>query len=224
MYRTGDLAKWTRDGQLVLCGRADEQVKIRGFRVEPGEIETFLRRHPEVGEAVVVAREDQPGAKRLVGYVVPAGGSAPEAADLRAYVAGSLPDYMVPSALVILDRLPLSPNGKLDRHALPEPTGMQPRTGYVAPRTDTERVLAEIWAEVLGVDRVGADDDFFELGGDSVRSLQIAAKAKIAFDLALTPRDVMATRHISALAQLIEEKILRELERVAFGDDTNENL
>jgi amino acid adenylation domain-containing protein len=223
MYRTGDLVRWSTSGELEFIGRADDQVKIRGFRIEPGEIEALLRRHPEVAEAVVIAREDEPGYKRLVGYVVPANGLAPTAADLRALVAKSLPEYMVPSAFVMLDSLPLSPNGKLDRRALPEPGGLEPPTEYVAPRTDTERVLTEIWAEVLGVDPVGVSDNFFELGGDSVRSLQIASRIKTAFDLMLTPRDVLTSRDIAALAELVEEKILREIESVAFGDGNGEN-
>jgi amino acid adenylation domain-containing protein/non-ribosomal peptide synthase protein (TIGR01720 family) len=223
MYRTGDLVRWNADGELEFLGRADDQVKIRGFRIEPGEIEALLRRHPELAEAVVIARHDQPDAKRLVGYVVPAGSAVPTTSELRAYVAASLPDYMVPSAFVILDRLPLTPNGKLDRRALPEPDGTASSTGYVEPRTDSERVLAEIWATVLGVDRVGVEDDFFDLGGDSVRSLHIASRAKAAFDVVLTPRDVLTTRDVATLAELVEEKILRELESVAFGDGNSEN-
>jgi acyl carrier protein len=223
MYRTGDLVRWNASGELEFLGRADDQVKIRGFRIEPGEIEALLRRHPAVAEAVVIARHEQPDAKRLVGYVVPAEGAAPTTSDLRAFVAGSLPEYMVPSAFVVLDRLPLSPNGKLDRRALPEPDATASQSGYVEPRTDTERVLAEIWAAVLEVDRVGVVDDFFDLGGDSVRSLHIASRAKAAFDVVLTPRDILTTRDVAALAELIEEKILRELESVAFGDGNSES-
>jgi amino acid adenylation domain-containing protein len=224
MYRTGDLVRWTAAGQLEFVGRADEQVKIRGFRIEPGEIETLLRRHPTVGEAVVVARTDEPGSKRLVAYVVPGADSTPVPADLRAFLARTLPDYMVPSAIVVLPSLPLSPNGKLDRRALPEPTGMATRAEHVAPRTDTERVLAGIWAQVLEVDRVGIADDFFDLGGDSVRSLQIVTRAKAAFDLALTPRDILTTRDVATLAELVEEKILHELERVALADSRGTDL
>jgi amino acid adenylation domain-containing protein len=224
MYRTGDLVRWTAAGQLEFVGRADEQVKIRGFRVEPGEVETLLRRHPTVSEAVVVARTDEPGSKRLVAYVVPGADGTPVPADLRAFLAGTLPDYMIPSAVVVLPSLPVSPNGKLDRRALPEPAPMAARVEYVAPRTETERVLAGIWAEVLEVDRVGIADDFFELGGDSVRSLRIATGVKAAFDLALTPRDVLTARDVATLAELVEEKILRELERVALADSRGTDL
>jgi acyl carrier protein len=131
---------------------------------------------------------------------------------------------MIPSAVVVLPSLPVSPNGKLDRRALPEPAPMAARVEYVAPRTETERVLAGIWAEVLEVDRVGIADDFFELGGDSVRSLRIATGVKAAFDLALTPRDVLTARDVATLAELVEEKILRELERVALADSRGTDL
>ncbi|MGO1054910.1 non-ribosomal peptide synthase/polyketide synthase [Crossiella sp. CA198] len=221
MYRTGDLVRWRADGQLEFLGRADQQVKIRGFRIEPGEIETLLRQQEGVTDAVVIAREDD-GAKRLVAYLV---GESPGVPELRATLAGRLPDYMVPAAFVTLEALPLTPNGKLDRRALPAPTGgLVAQTGYVAPETETEEVLAEIWAEVLGLDRVGIEDSFFDLGGDSVRSLQITAKTKEAFDLALTPKDVLTARTVAALAELVEEKVLAELERLAFGDGTGNEL
>ncbi|MBP2473359.1 amino acid adenylation domain-containing protein/non-ribosomal peptide synthase protein (TIGR01720 family) [Crossiella equi] len=221
MYRTGDLVRWRRDGQLEFLGRADHQVKIRGFRIEPGEIETQLRAQPGVTEAVVIAREDD-GAKRLVAYLT---GDNPGVPELRAALAGRLPDYMVPSAFVVLDALPLTPNGKLDRRALPAPTtGLVGQTGYVAPETETEEVLAEIWAEVLGLPRVGVEDSFFDLGGDSVRSLRIAAQAKEAFDLVLTPKDVLTARTVAGLAELVEERILAELESLAAADGTNSEL
>jgi acyl carrier protein len=238
LYHTGDLVRWSADGELHFAGRIDEQVKIRGFRIEPGEIEAVLGRHPAVGEAVVIAISAEPaevgrtmeesgaGLKRLVAYVVPAAaaGSPATPSDLRAFVSQSLPDYMVPSAFVLLDELPLSPNGKLDRHALPAPADTAPATGYVAPRTDAERALAEIWAAVLGMDRVGIMDNFFDVGGDSVRSLAVVSRSKAAFGIALTPRDVVTTRTVSALAELIEEKILHELEGVAFGDSSDDQL
>ncbi|WP_268891514.1 non-ribosomal peptide synthase/polyketide synthase [Lentzea tibetensis] len=213
VYRTGDLVRWTPDGELVFVGRTDHQVKVRGFRVELGEIETLLRRF---GDAVVVARDD-----RLVAYLVPAQGS-PSTAELRSFLERSLPDFMVPSAFVLLDRFPLSLNGKLDRAALPAPEFTA--DGHVAPRTDTERVLADIWAEALDVPRVGVEDSFVALGGDSIRSLHVAARTKERFDVSLTPRDVLTTRTVSALADLVEEKILLELERVAFGDGNTREL
>jgi non-ribosomal peptide synthetase component F len=219
MYRTGDLVRWTVDGELEFVGRADDQVKIRGFRVEPGEIEAVLRRHPEVGDAVVVAREDRPGTKRLAAYVVAANGQPPRTGELRAALARSLPAYMVPATFTVLGALPLSPNGKLDRRALPVPESDTPgEHTYTAPENDTERVIAEIWADVLDVDRVGVHDNFFDLGGDSIRSLHVASRIQAAVDVALTPREVLITRTVAALAELVEEKILEELERVAFGD------
>ncbi|NJC68036.1 AMP-binding protein, partial [Planosporangium flavigriseum] len=225
MYRTGDVVRWRADGQVEFLGRADDQVKIRGFRIELGEIEAVLRSHASVGEAVVVVREDQPGAKRLVAYLVPAADMVDVGA-VRALVAGRLPGYMVPAAFVTLEALPLSPNGKLDRRALPAPdhSGTGAEADYVAPRTDTERAIAGIWAEVLDTDRVGIHDNFFELGGDSVRSLHIASRIKAAFDVGLTPREVLVTRTVCALAELVEDKVLRELERVAFGDGNRDDL
>jgi amino acid adenylation domain-containing protein len=223
MYRTGDRVRWTIDGQLEYQGRTDEQVKIRGFRIEPGEIETALRHHPQVTDTAVIAREDQPGHKRLVAYLVPTPGStAPETTALREFLHRVLPDYMVPAAFVELGHLPLSPSGKIDRRALPAPDfAAAVGGGYVAPRTDAERVLADIWADVLGVEQVGINDNFFELGGDSLRSMQLTSRMKAAFDVALTPRDVLTTRTVSALAELVEEKVLSELERIAVGAGNN---
>ena len=225
MYRTGDVARWTEHGVLEYLGRADEQVKIRGHRIEPAEIETALHDAPEVAQAVVIAREDRPGDKRLVAYLVATGPTLPEARALRAMLATTLPEYMIPAVFVTLDALPLTPNGKLDRRSLPAPdsTG-ETAAEYVAPRTDTEQALAEIWAEVLGVEQAGVEDNFFELGGDSIQSMNITARAKAVFDIALTPRDVLATRTVAALAELVEEMILRDLERVAFGDAVPEKV
>ncbi|MGH3753654.1 MAG: non-ribosomal peptide synthase/polyketide synthase, partial [Pseudonocardiaceae bacterium] len=218
LYRSGDLVRWRDGGELEFLGRGDEQVKIRGFRVEPGEIEAVLRRHPDVDEAVVIARQDGSGVTRLVGYTVSAAGRVPAPGELHELLTGSLPGYLVPSAVLALDEWPLTPHGKLDRNALPAPTAAVPAAGYTAPRTDTERVLAQIWASVLAVDQVGVEDNFFELGGDSLRSLLVITRIRAAFDVTLTPRDVLTARSVAALAELVEDAILRELERVAFGD------
>jgi amino acid adenylation domain-containing protein/non-ribosomal peptide synthase protein (TIGR01720 family) len=223
LYRTGDLVRWTPDGQLHFTGRADDQIKIRGFRVEPGEIETTLRGHPHVTDAIIITRQTDDGHKRLIAYIVPTIPTTPPDADLRVWIQQTLPDYMIPTIFIPLDKLPLTPHGKVDRNALPAPTDTAPTTGYVAPRTDSERALSEIWADVLVMARVGVTDDFFEIGGDSVRSLAVVSRTKAAFGIDLTPRDVLTARTVSALAELIEEKILHELERVAFGDgDDNE--
>ncbi|WP_432140069.1 amino acid adenylation domain-containing protein [Streptomyces sp. bgisy154] len=213
MYRTGDLARWDRDGNLHYAGRADTQVKVNGIRVEPTEVETVLARHPAVARAVVTAHEDPTGAKRLVGYVTPAAaatrdgdertGSAFPVADLRRYAARRLPDYMVPAHLVVLDELPLTANGKTDRAALPEPEfgGGE----YRAPRTATEQVLAEVYADVLGVRRVGLDDDFFTTGGDSIRSIQVVARAR-ARGVTVSTREVFEHRTVARLAELVAER------------------
>ncbi|WP_329792189.1 non-ribosomal peptide synthetase [Lentzea sp. DG1S-22] len=225
MYRTGDVVRWLPGGVLEFAGRADDQVKLRGFRIELGEVEAVLARHPGVGGLVVVVREDDLGGKRLVAYLVPADPArAPEPAELAEFAGRSLPDYMVPSVFVVLDALPLSANGKVDRAALPEPSVTAPAARYVAPRTETEEVMAAIWAEVLGVERVGAEDDFIALGGDSMRSLLVTSRCRAAFDVPLTPHDVLTARTVADLAGLVEEKILLELERLALEDGATQEL
>ncbi|OPF84592.1 non-ribosomal peptide synthetase [Streptomyces antioxidans] len=197
MYRSGDLARRNADGRLEYLGRADDQVKIRGFRIELGEIEAVLAGHPAVGQVAVRVREDQPGRKLLAAYVVPAGREA-DGRELREYAAAALPDHMVPAAFVTLDALPLTVNGKLDHRALPAPSfggGQDAR----APRTAAEETLCALFAEVLGVERVGVDDSFFELGGDSIISIQLVGRARKE-GLRFTPRDVFAHKTVAALA------------------------
>ncbi|MGH3784125.1 MAG: AMP-binding enzyme, partial [Pseudonocardiaceae bacterium] len=201
---------------------------IRGFRIEPGEIEAALCQQPEVGEAAVIAHEDVPlegngpGLKRLVAYVVPADGALVDLTGLRAHLTTTLPHYMVPSSFVVLDELPLTRNGKLDRKALPAlELGVAGGVDYVAPRNEAETVLAEIWSEVLGMKQVGVHDNFFELGGDSLHSMQLTSRTKAAFGIALTLRDVLTALTVSALAELVEEKILSELEQVAVGAEND---
>jgi amino acid adenylation domain-containing protein/non-ribosomal peptide synthase protein (TIGR01720 family) len=196
LYRTGDVVRWRADGLLDFLGRIDDQVKIRGFRVEVGEVEAAMRRHPDVAEAVVLAREDTPGHKRLVGYVV--GRRAVETGELRAFLEAALPAYLVPGALLTVDRIPLTHNGKIDRKALPEPRSVAGRA-YVAPRGPDEEVLARVWAEVLGTERVGVNDNFFELGGDSVLSIQVVSRAR-QLGLRLTAKDVFLRQTLAALA------------------------
>src|SRR5216683_1519407 len=203
MYRTGDLGRWRTDGELEFLGRIDEQVKIRGYRIEPGEIEAVLREQGGVREAAVVAREEE-GQKRLVAYVVwEEGDGKPSVGELRKVLQGRLPEYMVPSAFVFLERLPLTANGKLDRRALPKP-GERPEQGreYVGPRTAVEEILCGIWAKVLGLERVGVEDNFFELGGHSLLATQAVSQAKQA-GLRFSLRELFEKQTVARLAQAL---------------------
>jgi aryl carrier-like protein len=193
------MARWRADGVLEFLGRTDHQVKIRGFRIELGEIEAALGRHPAVGQAAVIAREDLPGSKRLVAYVVPAANAILDTAALRPHLAQSLPDYMIPAAFVALDRLPLSANGKLDRKALPVPDlTVSVRRG---PRTPQEEILCALFAELLGIEEVGIDDNFFEFGGDSILSIRVISRANRA-GLRLSPRQLLQSPTVAGLAAL----------------------
>ncbi|MEW2159999.1 amino acid adenylation domain-containing protein [Streptomyces sp. NPDC007189] len=236
MYRTGDLARWNAQGQLEVVGRADGQVKVRGFRIETAEVEAAITAHPGISEAVVISREVPSGGKRLVAYVVHtgegavgddgAGGigdvdvqSGASAAELRKFVAARLPDYMVPSAFVALGRLPLGPTGKLDRKALPEPEFLGET--YREPRTEAEKIITAAYADVLGVDRVGVDDDFFAVGGDSLRSIQVVARARTR-GLELSTREIFECRTAARLAEAAAAReglvpVLAELEGGGVG-------
>ncbi len=200
LYRTGDLARWLPDGMLEFLGRRDDQVKIRGYRIELGEVEAVLAQHPAVREVVVVAREDVPGAPRLVAYLVAEAG--PDT-DWRHWTRGRLPDYMLPAAFVVVDRLPLSPNGKIDRKALPAPapTPSASSVAFVAPRDAVEEQLARIVADVLGQEQVGVRDNFFDLGVDSILGIQIASRARQA-GLLLNPGQLFQYPTIAELAPL----------------------
>ncbi|OMB87915.1 non-ribosomal peptide synthetase [Mycolicibacterium conceptionense] len=197
MYRTGDLVRWGADGQLRYVGRADKQVKIRGYRIELGEVQAALAALDGVTQAAVIAREDRPGDKRLVGYIT---GSADPAA-ARSALAERLPAYMVPTAVVALDALPLTVNGKLDTRALPSPE-YQDAEAYRAPHDAVEQILTGIYAQVLGVERVGVDDSFFDLGGDSISSMQVVARARAA-GLVCRPRDVLVEQTVARLARVV---------------------
>ncbi len=207
MYRTGDLVRRRADGDLEYLGRLDHQVKVRGFRIELGEIEVALTAHPAVREAAVLAREDRPGERRLVAYVVPEAGVAPDGlvAELRAWLGRRVPDYMVPSAFVLLAVLPLTPNGKLDRKALPAPDAAAVESGtYVPPASDDERQIAEVWAEVLGLERVGRHDRFFDLGGHSLLATRVVSRLSRLFEVELPLRALFQEPTVAGLAAAVE--------------------
>ncbi len=202
MYRTGDLVSWRPDGQLQYLGRADDQVKIRGYRIELGEVQAALGGLDGVGQAVVIAREDHPGVTRLVGYVTEVAPGSVDPAGTRNALADRLPPYMVPAAVVVLEALPLTVNGKLDTRALPEPD-YQDADRYRAPQTAVEEILAGIYAQVLGLERVGVDESFFDLGGDSILSMQVVAQAR-AHGVLCRPRDIFVEQTVARLAHVVD--------------------
>jgi acyl carrier protein len=215
LYRSGDLVRWLSSGNLEFLGRVDRQVKVRGFRVELGEIEAALAEHPAVREAAVVAREDQPGERRLVAYVALHAGRDAAIAELRAVLARRLPEHMVPVAFVTLEALPLNASGKVDRRALPAPDAARPAlaAAYVAPRTAAEEGVAAIWCEVLGLERVGIHDDFYELGGNSLRLPQVMHRLRRDFQVEVALRTLAAETTVARLALTVEELLLDRIER-----------
>ncbi|MCR6479407.1 non-ribosomal peptide synthase/polyketide synthase [Variovorax sp. ZS18.2.2] len=215
MYRSGDLGRWCADGSIEYLGRNDHQVKIRGYRIELGEIEAQLARLDGVREAAVLAREDQPGDKRLVAYLT---GNA-DAAQLRAQLSQHLPDYMVPVAYVVLDALPLTPNGKLDRKALPAPEGNAfGQRAYAAPQGEIEQALAEIWSQLLGVQQVGRNDDFFQLGGHSLLAIRLISRIREHFDAELALATLFAHPRLAALAPSVAAAGRSEMAAIAPAD------
>ncbi len=209
LYKTGDLARYRPDGTIECLGRIDHQVKIRGFRIELGEIEGCLGEHPDVRQAAVVAREDQKGSRRLVAYVVMRNGAAVGAGALRDFAKERLPDYMVPSSYVTMDALPLTPNGKVDRNALPDPTGKQSEehAAFVAPRSELERTIAEVWREVLNVDRVGLEDNFFDLGGHSLLIVKVHSKLRALLNCELSLVDMFQRPTVAALSGFLNRQM-----------------
>src|SRR6185369_6379242 len=204
LYRTGDLARWSRVGEIDFLGRIDAQVKIRGFRIEPGEVETVLLTHPAVEKAAILARRDLGDDTRLVAYVVARVGEEPASESaLRAYLKERLPAYMVPAGFVFLATLPLTANGKVDRRALPAPEWGGGTTDPLVPRTPAEEVLAAIWSEVLGLDRVGTHDDFFSLGGHSLLATRVISRVRQAFGVDLPLRRLFEASTIAGLAAAI---------------------
>lgn len=218
MYRTGDLVRRKPDGTLFFLGRTDDQVKVSGFRVEPGEVEAALASHPGVTRSAVVVRETQPGLKHLVGYAV----SKAEPAELRAWVASLLPDYLVPAAVVTVEELPLTANGKVDRKALPSPE-LSPRNGGRSPRDAREEVLCQLFAEVLGVPQVTIDDDYFALGGRSLLATKLASRARSALNVDMSVKDVFAGRTVAGIVEQLnsadQAKARPKLCRMSKGGD-----
>jgi amino acid adenylation domain-containing protein len=203
LYRTGDRVKWLPLGHLQFLGRMDYQVKIRGMRIEPGEIEAVLNQHPAVLDSIVVAREIIRGDKSLVGYVVRVKDSAIEVSDLRRYLKERLPEHMVPAALILIDKLPLAPNGKVDRDALPVPDDLRPLEvpDFVGPRNSVEEVLAGIWSGVLNLQRVGVHDNFFELGGHSLLATQVVSRIQNALQVELPVRRIFESPTVAELSE-----------------------
>jgi acyl carrier protein len=207
LYRTGDLVKWRNDGELEFLSRIDRQVKIRGFRIELSEIEASLGRHTAVQHSLVIARRDRRDAPQLIAYVVgKTGAEPPPSSELRDFLRRSLPEHMVPLTYVVLQSIPLSPNGKVDYRQLPDPESeLQEQRTYVAPRDETEEVLCRIWQEVFQLERIGVDDDFFELGGHSLPAMQIASRIRRKFEIAIPLVELFRAPTISKLRVRIEE-------------------
>ncbi|MFJ1704779.1 amino acid adenylation domain-containing protein [Kitasatospora sp. NPDC088346] len=213
MYRTGDRVRRRPDGELDFLGRTDTQVKLRGYRIEPGEVEHALAAHPAVAHAVVLVRGE-----RLLGYAVPAPGEAPGVPELLEHLAERLPSFMVPAGLAVLDRLPLTTNGKPDLDALPVPGPAAAAGEYLAPRTDAELLVADIWQEVLGVEKAGALDDFFALGGDSLRVTRVAARIRALAGLEITVREVFENPVLATLADRVEALLIAEIDALSDGE------
>jgi acyl carrier protein len=208
LYKTGDVARYHAGGVIECLGRNDFQIKLRGHRIDLGEIESVLRRFPNVCEAVVLLREDERGQKRLVAYLQRSAHPSPDAGMLQQFLKTKLPDYMVPSAFVVLDKFPLTPNGKINRKALPPPAAERPEAkhGFTPPRTPTEESLAKIWRELLGQSVIGIDDNFFETGGHSLLAMQMMARVRNEFQAELSLRNIFEAPTIAELAIILDRK------------------
>ncbi|MGZ4111142.1 MAG: amino acid adenylation domain-containing protein, partial [Tumebacillaceae bacterium] len=227
LYKTGDLVRYLPNGELEYMGRIDHQVKVRGFRIELGEIETVLNQHPHIRESVLLAREDANGLKNLVAYLVAEEGvEAPSVSDLRAFLGEKLPDYMVPSVFITLEQMPLTPNGKVDRRALPAPEELDVMRAveYVAPRNEMEQTLAEICGDLLGLEKVGVYDNFFELGGHSLLATQLISRVRQAFGVEMPLRSLFKDPTVGTLAEVIAEQQAQQQGDVAAGKPALQKL
>lgn len=224
IYRTGDRGRYLPDGNIAFTGRIDEQVKVRGFRIELGEIESLLREHETVREAVVIALDDRGSEKRLAAYVVTVPGASRNISDLRNHLRSRLPDYMIPSAFVYLAALPLTSHGKLDRRALPAPDAERPELAeaFVAPQTQAEQSLASIWTKLLGVNRIGINDNYFELGGDSLLATQLVSQVRSVFEVEIPLVELFRHPTLAELGALIEEAMIEQMEDIS--DEEAEQL
>jgi amino acid adenylation domain-containing protein len=224
IYRTGDRGRYLPDGNIGFTGRMDEQVKVRGFRIELGEIESVLREHQSVKDAVVIALEDKGNEKRLGAYVVTAQDASRNISELRSHLKERLPEYMIPSAFVYVDALPLTSHGKIDRRALPAPDAERPALAeaFIAPRTPTEKSLASIWTKLLGINRVGSNDNYFELGGDSLLATQLVSQVRRVFEVELPLVNLFQYPTLAELATSIEEAIIEQMEEIS--DEEAEQL
>lgn len=206
LYRTGDMARHLADGNIEFLGRMDHQIKVRGFRIELGEIEFVLSSHPEITESVVLVQQDKQGEKRLVAYIV--GEKKPASSELRGYLRERLPEYMVPQAFVSLAALPLTPNGKIDRRALPNPKSFaEPTKNHVPPRNEVERVIINIWQNVLGVERIGIHDNFFDLGGHSLLAVHIHRKITTELQCKLSVMEMFQYPTVDSLATFLTQNV-----------------
>jgi acyl carrier protein len=220
LYRTGDLARYRSDGSIDYLGRIDHQIKLRGFRIELGEIEACLKRLPPVQDAAVVLRRDHPDNLRLIAYVVIKDGGTATADELRYALMKHIPAYMLPSAFMFLPMLPLSPNGKVDRRALPAPSGagLQREQTYVAPRNPTEELVAQIWAETLHIPQIGIHENFFKLGGHSLLVMRVLARLKETFQIEMPLQRFFERPTIASLCEAIEEMVFAEIEGLPDED------
>jgi acyl-coenzyme A synthetase/AMP-(fatty) acid ligase len=221
MYRTGDTARFGRDGLIEFLGRRDRQLKVRGFRIEPGEVEAILVRHPAVRDVVVVAREDASETSALVAYVVPAAAHQPAAGELRRFLGEQVPEHAIPSTFIVIDELPLSPSGKVDTRALPDPDTSRPALSAagVQPRTRLERTIAAVWQEVLGISQVGVEDNFFDLGGHSLLIMRVYARLRELLPVVLNVIDLFRYPTVGALAAFVAHALQENGGEAEHPDD-----